>query len=44
MKERASAWRFAKKIVENHDGFIFAEGKEQEGAVFHIFSPVLSVS
>lgn len=29
-----------KKIVENHDGFIFAEGKEQEGAVFHIFLPV----
>jgi PAS domain S-box-containing protein len=29
-----------KKIVDNHHGKIFAEGKENEGAVFHIILPV----
>jgi len=29
-----------KKIIENHKGFIFAEGKENEGAAFHIYLPV----
>lgn len=28
-----------KKIVENHKGFIFAEGKPNEGAVFSIYLP-----
>ncbi|HEX6429977.1 MAG TPA: ATP-binding protein [Niastella sp.] len=30
----------AKKVVENHDGFITAEGKENEGAAINIFLPV----
>ena len=29
-----------KKIAENHDGFITAEGKPGKGAVFNIFIPV----
>lgn len=29
-----------KKIVENHKGSMFAEGKENEGAVFHIYLPI----
>jgi PAS domain S-box-containing protein len=29
-----------KKIVENHKGAIFAEGRKNEGAVFHIYLPV----
>jgi PAS domain S-box-containing protein len=29
-----------KKIVENHHGFISAEGKPGEGAVFHVYIPV----
>jgi light-regulated signal transduction histidine kinase (bacteriophytochrome) len=29
----------AKKVVENHDGIITAEGKENEGATIHIFLP-----
>jgi signal transduction histidine kinase len=29
-----------KKIVENHKGAIIAEGKQNEGAVFHIYLPV----
>jgi PAS domain S-box-containing protein len=29
-----------KKIVENHRGAIFAEGRENEGATFHIYLPV----
>ncbi|MBA2745905.1 MAG: PAS domain-containing protein [Flavisolibacter sp.] len=29
-----------KKIVHRHQGFIYAEGKEGEGAVFHILIPV----
>jgi len=29
-----------KKIVENHKGVIIAEGKQNEGAVFHIYLPV----
>lgn len=29
-----------RKIVENHKGVIFAEGRENEGAVFHIYLPV----
>jgi PAS domain S-box-containing protein len=33
-----------KKIVENHGGFITAEGSEEEGAAFHIFVPQLSVN
>lgn len=28
-----------KKIIENHKGYILAEGKELEGATFHIFLP-----
>lgn len=28
-----------KKIIENHKGLIFAEGKENEGAAFHIYLP-----
>ena len=28
-----------KKIVENHSGYIFAEGKPGIGAVFNIFLP-----
>jgi len=28
-----------KKVVENHHGMIDAEGKENEGAIFHIFLP-----
>ena len=30
----------AKKVVENHNGIITAEGKENEGATIHIFLPV----
>jgi signal transduction histidine kinase len=30
----------AKKVVENHNGFITAAGKENEGATIHIFLPV----
>jgi signal transduction histidine kinase len=29
-----------KKIVENHKGKIYAEGQQNEGAVFHIYLPV----
>ncbi|MDQ3551618.1 MAG: ATP-binding protein, partial [Bacteroidota bacterium] len=29
-----------KKIVHRHQGFIYAEGKEGEGAVFHLLLPV----
>lgn len=29
-----------KKIVENHQGIITAEGKEGEGAIFHIYIPL----
>ena len=29
-----------KKIIENHNGLIFAEGNENEGAAFHIYLPV----
>jgi light-regulated signal transduction histidine kinase (bacteriophytochrome) len=29
----------AKKVVENHNGIIMAEGKENEGATIHIFLP-----
>lgn len=29
-----------KKIVQNHNGFIFAEGETGEGATFHIYLPV----
>jgi signal transduction histidine kinase len=29
-----------KKIVENHKGSIAAEGRENEGAVFHIYLPI----
>jgi signal transduction histidine kinase len=28
-----------KKIIENHGGFIRAEGKSDSGAVFHIYLP-----
>lgn len=30
----------AKKVVENHNGFITAEGRENEGATIHIYLPV----
>lgn len=30
----------ARRIVENHNGFIFAQGRENEGATFTIFLPV----
>jgi signal transduction histidine kinase len=30
----------AKKVVENHNGIIMAEGKENEGATIHVFLPV----
>ncbi|THU32521.1 response regulator [Niastella caeni] len=30
----------AKKVIENHNGFITAEGKEDEGATIHIYLPV----
>jgi light-regulated signal transduction histidine kinase (bacteriophytochrome) len=30
----------AKKVEENHNGIITAEGKENEGATIHIFLPV----
>jgi light-regulated signal transduction histidine kinase (bacteriophytochrome) len=30
----------AKKVVENHNGIITAEGKEEEGATIHIYLPV----
>jgi signal transduction histidine kinase len=30
----------AKKVVENHSGFIAAEGKENEGATIHLYLPV----
>lgn len=30
----------AKKVVENHNGVITAEGKEEEGATIHIYLPV----
>lgn len=33
-----------KKIVDLHHGHIYAEGKPDEGAVFHIFLPVNQVS
>ena len=29
-----------KKIVENHQGYIFAEGKINEGAIFEVFLPL----
>src|SRR5262249_2433549 len=29
-----------KKIAENHDGFIVAEGEHNKGAAFHIYIPV----
>jgi signal transduction histidine kinase len=29
----------AKKVVENHNGFIAAEGKEDEGATIHLYLP-----
>ncbi|MFL5748278.1 MAG: PAS domain S-box protein [Niastella sp.] len=32
-----------KKIVENHKGIIAAEGRQNEGAVFHIYLPVEEV-
>jgi PAS domain S-box-containing protein len=32
-----------KKIVENHKGVISAEGRENEGSVFHIYLPVKDV-
>jgi signal transduction histidine kinase len=28
-----------RKIVENHEGAIFADSKENEGSVFHIYLP-----
>ena len=28
-----------KKVIDNHNGFIYAEGKENEGASFHIILP-----
>jgi PAS domain S-box-containing protein len=31
-----------KKIVENHKGVIAAESRENEGAIFHIYLPVLT--
>jgi signal transduction histidine kinase len=30
-----------KKVIENHSGFIMAEGKVNEGATFHIYIPVV---
>lgn len=30
----------AKKVVENHNGFITAEGRENQGAIIHIYLPV----
>jgi signal transduction histidine kinase len=30
----------AKKVVENHNGFIAAEGRENEGATIHVYLPV----
>jgi signal transduction histidine kinase len=30
----------AKKVVENHNGFITAEGRENEGATIHLYLPV----
>ncbi len=30
----------SRKIMENHDGYIVAEGKENEGAVFYLYFPV----
>ena len=30
----------AKKVVENHNGIITAEGKENEGATIHVYLPV----
>lgn len=30
----------SRKIMENHDGYIFAEGKENEGATFYLYFPV----
>jgi signal transduction histidine kinase len=29
-----------KKTVENHKGAMFAEARQNEGAVFHIYLPV----
>jgi PAS domain S-box-containing protein len=31
----------AMRVVRNHNGFIIAEGKPEEGAVFHVFLPVM---
>lgn len=33
----------SRKIMENHEGYIFAEGKENQGAVFHVYFPVEQV-
>jgi len=33
----------ARKVVENHDGKITAEGKPGEGAIFRIFLPVIDI-
>jgi two-component system CheB/CheR fusion protein len=30
----------SKKIIENHDGEIFAEAKENESAAFHVILPL----
>ncbi len=32
-----------RKIIDNHDGFIFAEGKPNIGAVFYIYFPIITI-